>query len=133
MNERVGRILRQGWIVSVVGYSVVRFVAAWGALGQYGVNPIVFGVIDVATAYPYAHATTQVVQNAWQGRARSATVWGAVALVMFVSPYAYILAAGGAMPPSVRTAVVAVTLAMAAVVVVGLVRRTRRGVHAIAA
>jgi hypothetical protein len=133
MNERVGRVLRQGWIVSVVGYSALRFVAAWGALGSYGVNPFVFGVIDVATAYPYAYASAEVVKSAWVGCARNATAWGVVALVMFVAPYAYVLAAGGAMPTSVRTAVVVIAVGMAAVVVVGLVRRTRRGAHAIAA
>jgi hypothetical protein len=134
MKEPVGRVLRHGWIAGVVGYSALRLITAWGALGRYGVDPFVFGAIDIATAYPYACATAAVVSNALAGRTRYAIAWSVVALAMFAAPYAYVLAAGGEMPASIRLAVLAFAMVMAmVVVVVGLVRRARRGARAIAA
>ena len=59
----------------------------------------------IAAAYPYACASAAVVSNAWAGRFRYAIAWS-VAVIAF---------------------------AMVMVVVVGLVRRARRGARAIAA
>lgn len=131
MKGRTSTIVRRGWIASVLGYSALRFVVAWGALSRYGVDPLVFAVLDLATAYPYAHATAELVASAWSGRGDRAAAWALVALVMFVAPYGYVLAAGGAMPGSVRLTVVAVAVAMAAVVGTGLLRRSRAGGHAL--
>ena len=58
----------------------------------------------IAAAYPYACASAAVVSNAWAGRFRYAIAWS--------------------------VAVLAFAMVM---VVVGLVRRARRGAHAIAA
>ncbi len=127
---RLGSLLRRGWLVSVVGYTVARLVVAWGALGSYGVNPVVFAVVDVATAWPYAVATSNVVASAWRGDTRRLLGWAAAALVLFLAPYAYLFAAGAAMPASVRTALAVMVVAIGAMVATGLVRRARRPVHA---
>ena len=87
---RVGRV----WILVVCGYSLLRALLAWPLLVHYGVNPAVFLVLDVATAYPLALGQVRIV-GGFRGRDYAAVQgWSVVAGGAFLLPYAYLLVAG---------------------------------------
>ncbi|MEM9201140.1 MAG: hypothetical protein AAGC53_05755 [Actinomycetota bacterium] len=87
------------WIVGVVAYAVLRALIVWPTLGEYNVSPVIFLIIDVGTAWPYAYGQVRVVQEARAGNWRSVQLWAVVAFVNFIAPYAYIVGAGsGEMP-----------------------------------
>ena len=51
----------KAWIVGVFGFSVARALVVWPTLGAYGVNPWIFLLVDVLTAWPYAYGQVRVV------------------------------------------------------------------------
>jgi hypothetical protein len=97
-EQRVGWIGR-AWILGVFAFSVARALVVWPTLGDFGVNPWIFLVIDVVTAFPYAYGQVRVVNGARAGDWRDVQIWAFVTFVMFIAPYAYIVGAGsGEMP-----------------------------------
>jgi hypothetical protein len=124
-KARAARI-EKFWILSVVGYTVLRFVIAWGAFGDHGANVWIFGFIDIATAVPYAKAVAMVCRRAaafeWR---RLATPVG-IALLSFFAPYAYLWFAAGSMPNGVRIGLVVCVSVLAAAALLGVVAKVRR-------
>jgi len=120
------RLFEQAWIVGVVGYSVLRFVVAWGTLGEHGVNPWVFGVIDVGTAYPYAKSvaavTKRVAARQWQAVLRPAA-WS---IAFFVAPYGYLALAAREAPAGIKSGLVLVIAVLAVAAVAGVASRSRK-------
>lgn len=97
-QDRVG-LLGKAWIAGVFAYAVVRALVVWPTLGDYGVNPLAFLVIDVGTAWPYAYGQLRVVNEARAKNWGGTQLWALIALLSFVAPYAYIAGAGsGEMP-----------------------------------
>lgn len=124
-EDRVGK-LGTAWIVGVVAYAIVRALIVWPTLGEYGVSPWIFLIIDVGTAWPYAYGQVRVVKDARRSEWRSAQLWGLVALVSFVAPYAYIVGAGsGEMPLLAWIVIGALVLFLGAVSVLRIVRQIR--------
>ncbi len=79
------------WIAVVTLYSVGRAIAVGGTLGDYGVNPWIFLVLDVGSGIPLALGQVKLVQGL---RARNPAMvqrWLAVMLVSFLTPYAYLV------------------------------------------
>lgn len=97
-EHRVGWV-GKAWIVGVFGFSLARALVVWPTLGDYGVNPWIFLLIDIGTAWPYAYGQVRVVKGARQGDWRSVQFWALITLICFIAPYAYIVGAGsGDMP-----------------------------------
>ncbi|MEQ8839980.1 MAG: hypothetical protein RIB98_03290 [Acidimicrobiales bacterium] len=97
-NERVG-FLGRAWIVGVFAYAVFRALLVWPTLGDYGINPWAFLVIDVGTAWPYAYGQVRVVNEARAQNWGGTQLWALIAMLSFIAPYAYIAGAGsGEMP-----------------------------------
>ncbi|MDW3217301.1 MAG: hypothetical protein R8F63_01700 [Acidimicrobiales bacterium] len=97
-TARVGWI-GKAWIASIFGYSVLRALIVWPTLGDYGVSPWAFLVIDVGTAWPYAYGQVRVVNAARAQDWGSTQRWALITLLAFIAPYAYIAGAGsGEMP-----------------------------------
>jgi hypothetical protein len=114
LDDSVGRA-GAAWIAMLCGYSVLRAVLAWPLLRHYGINPSAFLVLDVGTAYPLGVSQVRIVQGFVARDFAALQVWGAIAGVSFVTPYAYLLLAGGeAMPLYVKAALVAVVALVAA-------------------
>jgi hypothetical protein len=82
------------WVLSVVAYTVIRFVIAWEAFSDYGVNVWIFGALDIGTAIPYAIGTARVVIDMVDKRYKQAALWMVVAAVSFLAPYIYLVIAG---------------------------------------
>ena len=96
------RIIEQTWIWSVVGYSVLRFVVAWGAFSEHGVNPWIFGIIDVGTAWPYAKSVAAVAKRSARFEWRGMGLALVIAITTFFAPWAYLWFAAGSMPGGLR-------------------------------
>ena len=112
-DDSVGRA-GAAWIAVLCGYSLLRAVLAWPLLRHYGINPSAFLVLDVGTAYPLGVAQVRIVQGFAARDYAALQVWGGVAGVSFVTPYAYLLVAGGhAMPAYVKAGLVAVVALIA--------------------
>ena len=91
--------LGKTWIFGVFLYAIARALIVWPTLGDYGVSPIAFLVIDVGTAWPYAYGQVRVINEARAGDWHRVQLWAAIALLSFIAPYAYIVGAGsGDMP-----------------------------------
>lgn len=127
------RILEQTWIWSVVGYSVLRLVIAWGAFGDYGANIWIFALVDVGTAWPYAKSVAVVCKRAANAEWSKLPLAGAVAIVLFFAPYAYLWFAAGEMPAGLRlgmTICVSVLLVAATAGIIAKTRKLRREAQA---
>lgn len=90
-------------MVSLVGYTLARFLAAGGALGAYGVDARWFLFWDVITVPPYVWAIGKLVRGLVSGNEttlRALLGWSALGAMSFMAPYVYLYYAGaGTFPP----------------------------------
>lgn len=127
-RSRRRRTLEASWVVGVVVFVVVRFVVAYSALAEYDqLTVVIFGLLDLGTAVPYAIGTARLVTSLVDGEVEIAARWGVLAAGSFIAPYLWIAWAGrdGEFPTIVYvvTAVLCVCLGINAVF--GLRRRVR--------
>lgn len=102
------------WIAVLCGYSLARAVVAWPFLAHYHIDPAIFLVLDVGTAYPLGLAQVRIVQGFRTSDFAAVQMWSAVAGISFVLPYAYLLIAGHqALPVYVKAGLVAVVALIA--------------------
>lgn len=114
------------WIWSIVTFTLLRLVVAWGTFGPHGTNPWIFGVIDVATAWPYAKAVAQLCIRSARGDWSRLTGPIFVAAVSFFAPYCYIWYSAGDMPAAPKLALASFVTIVAIAAVIGIVRNTSR-------
>lgn len=95
------RWMSVAWVVSLVGYSVVRALAVAPLLGPYGINPWWFLGIDVGSAAPLAIGQVQAIKALRAGHAAGVQRWVLLVTVSFLSPYAYLVFGAGRPLPSV--------------------------------
>jgi len=90
--------LERWWYLLVMVWSLVRIAAVWHWLERYGVNPVVYAVIDLGSSVPYAICSAKSIGAIIDRRYRRAAMWGAGAAVAFAAPDVYIVGAGRSMP-----------------------------------
>lgn len=83
---------------AVVAYGLGRTIVVWQALGGYGVNPWVYGAIDLVSSVPYGLGTARVVTGVLDRDWARVRRWGTIAALAFVAPDVYIVFAGESMP-----------------------------------
>lgn len=93
-GRSVRRYLEISWVTTIVLFTIGRLVVAQSTLAEYGLNIWVFGIIDLATAVPYAIGVAKVVEGMVDRKPTAASWWAAVAGVSFIAPYLYIFWAG---------------------------------------
>jgi hypothetical protein len=128
-RARRRRTLELSWVVGVVLFTLARFGAAWGALGEEERWVVwVFGVIDLGTAVPYALGTARLVTSLVDRRLDLATRWGLVASGSFLAPYLWLGWAGrdGEFPTVVYVAVAVCVTCFGANAVISVIRKVRR-------
>ena len=117
--SRLGRL----WILALCGYSLLRAVLAWPILIRYGINPALFLVLDVVTAYPLALGQVRIVTGFRKRDYASVQFWVGVAGASFVTPYAYLFLAGHSEMPGYATVALATLVAIMATASVLRVRQ----------
>jgi hypothetical protein len=125
--SRLRQILTVSWVIGIVAFTLARLVVAKGTLEEYGLNLWVFGIIDLATAVPYAlgvaKVVTSMVDRDFSGTAR----WAAVASASFLAPYLYIAWAGrtSSFPPAVYAALAVLVTVFGGNAVLSVRRKVR--------
>lgn len=97
----------------VMTWSGVRIMAVWHWLERYGVDPVVYAMVDLGSSVPYAMASARTVGALVDRRYRLAARWGLVGAMCFIAPDLYIVASGQRMPWTVY-AVILMILVVAA-------------------
>ena len=127
-GSRRRRRLEATWVLGVVAYVIFRFVLAYSALAKYGrLNVVIFGVLDLVTAVPYAIGTARLVTSVVDHRPQTAARWGALAAGSFIAPYLWIAWIGrdGQFPTLVYVVVAVLVVCLGANAVLGVRRRVQ--------
>ena len=121
------RVLELSWVVGVVVFVIIRFVVAYSTLAQYSrTTVVVFGILDIVTAVPYALGTARVVTGLVDRRVGYASRWAMVACASFVAPYVWLAWAGREDFPAIAYIVIGVlALLLGANAAVGVARNVR--------
>lgn len=115
------------WAGLVVLYSVGRALVVWRTLAKYGVNPVVYLIIDVATSWPYGIATARIVFNVLRHRWSHVRNWILVAVPTFIAPDLYLLITAHRAPRTVYVVLIMVIAFLAAAAVATLIQQIRAG------
>jgi hypothetical protein len=119
----------RAWVAATVAYALVRAAIVWPTLGGYGVSPVVFLLIDVGTAWPYAVGQVRIIQSIRATDWPQAQLWALVTLLSFLAPYVYIVGAGsGELPTLAYVIVGALVVILGGTSVARIARMARRPV-----
>jgi hypothetical protein len=118
-------VLESVWVVGVVAYGLARTLVVWQALGNYGVNPWIYGAIDVVSSVPYAIGTARVVTGTMDRDWVRVRRWGLIAVAAFFAPDLYIVVAGHGMPALVYIVLASWVLVAAALAARGIAGKLR--------
>lgn len=120
------RTVEGWWVAGVVLFVIIRFVLAYSVLAdQAQLVVIVFGLIDIGTAVPYAIGTARLVTSLVDRRPQTAARWGALASASFLAPYLWLAWAGrdGSFPTIVYVVTGLFVVCVGANAVLGIRRR----------
>jgi hypothetical protein len=112
------RMLSRTWAIVVVGWSFVRTLIVWAAVGDYGLNPWIYLAIDLVSASIDAFTTPRMVLSFIDNQYRAALKWAAISLAVFIVPDLYIFYGTRELP---RNVIVIVCLIIAVTLVAGVV------------
>jgi hypothetical protein len=113
------------WAGMLVLYSVGAAYIVWRTLGKYGVNAIVFLVIDVVTSWPYGLATARIVVNVVKRQWKAVRKWSWVAAITFITPDIYVLASAHHAPRDVYLIIVVVVTFLVIFAILSVVLQIR--------
>ena len=120
--------LEVSWVIGVVAFVLIRFALAYSALADESrITVVIFGILDLGTAVPYAIGTARLVTSLVDRDTQSAARWGAVASGSFLAPYLWIAWAGrsGEFPLVVYVVTTLFVLFLGANALVTIRRRVR--------
>ncbi len=117
------KTLETAWVVAVVLYGVLRSLVVWKALAKYGVNPLIYFVIDVGSSWPYGVATARLVRSAVRRDGEKAVKWGVLAAATFISPDVYLVATLHRAPRFVYGVIAVIVGSMGLFAILGVWRR----------
>jgi hypothetical protein len=120
-------VLERLWIAATVLYGVGKALVVWKALGDKGVNPWVYGVIDVTTSFALGLSTARTVGAAIDRDMTAARAWGALAVVTFFAPDIYIVVSGRNLPGIVYAVLAGIAAVTGTLAVRGARRKYRAG------
>jgi hypothetical protein len=113
------------WASSVLLYTVGATFVVWRTLGKYGVNWIIFFVIDAITSWTYGIATARLLINVLKREWKAVRKWTWASAVSFVTPQIYILVAAQHAPRDVYLIVIGVITFLILFAIVSLLLQIR--------
>lgn len=122
VTERARR-LEIIWIVVVVLYGIGRSLVVWKMLAKYGVNPLIYFVIDVGSSWPYGLATAHLVRSAVRHDGEKAIKWGVLAVATFITPDIYLVVSLHRAPKYVFGVIAVIAASLGVLAVVGVRRQ----------
>jgi len=121
------RRLTRLWAGMVVGWSLLRTLLVWAAVGDYGLNPWIYLGIDLVSATVDAITTPRMVLSFIDDKHRHAARWALLSLVAFVIPDLYIFLGTRTLPRNVVIIVLSIIALTFAIAVTTVVRKVRAG------
>ena len=121
------RRLSNTWALFVIGWSIIRTLIVWAAVGDYGLNPWLYLVLDLVSASIDAFSTPRMVIRFVDDQYRKALQWALVSLAAFVMPDIYIFAGTRTLPRKLIAIIVAVITVTLLAAVVAVLRKVRKG------
>ncbi|MFM8531464.1 MAG: hypothetical protein ACKOD2_17675 [Ilumatobacteraceae bacterium] len=117
--------MRRVWIALAVGYGALRVALAGAFLTEYGLDLIVFALIELGSSLLFGICSGRLVESMVRrtGGRRTLLVTGVV--VGYGAPDVYVLAFAGRFPTSLLVVVIAVIVVSSIVSVVSFRRRAR--------
>lgn len=120
-------LIEKLWASTIVIYSFGATLVVWKTLHKYGVNPLLFFIIDVCTSWPYGIATARIVAKVFERDWKQVQKWSLTAAICFVTPQVYVLAASHHAPKDVYIAVISVCVALGCFALLSLLIQIRSG------
>jgi hypothetical protein len=121
------RMLSRTWAGVVVGWSLIRTLIVWAAVGDYGLNPWIYLSIDLGSACVDAVTTPRMVLSFIDDHFKKAVKWAAISLGAFIVPDLYIFLGTRTLPKRIIVVILAIILATLSVGVIGVVRKIKAG------
>lgn len=97
-SEKTKKLLRYAFYLVIIVYMSFRVILASETLGRYGVNPYIFGILDIGTAIPYAIGGPKVIMYAKKRNKQKIFQWSIIFAISFILPYVYIAISGEKIP-----------------------------------
>lgn len=119
--------LSRGWAIIVVGWSVVRTIIVWAAVGDYGLNPWIYLLIDLCSATVDARSTPKMVLYFIDDHYRKALKWAAISLGAFLVPDAYIFLGTRTLPNNLIAVILGIIGVTLLAAVIGVVVKVHKG------
>lgn len=121
--------VERSWVLVSLFYGLFRATLVWKFLAQYGVNTVVFLVVELTSSGIYGLASARlvgaIVDSDWKKLRR----WIPGAVASYAAPDAYVFASAGRLPGNmfeILLSIVAVTATLSAVGIFFQVRSKRR-------
>ena len=114
---------------SVLLYTIAATFIVWRTLGKYGVNVLLFFIIDAVTSWTYGISTARLIVGVINRNWRVVRKWSWVAAISFVTPQIYILISARNAPRDVYLIVIIVLIFLFLLALLTLllqVRKSRR-------
>ena len=96
------------WASSILLYTIVATLIVWKALSKYGVNPVVFFVIDAITSWTYGISTARLLLTIIKKEWKASRIWAWASAISFVLPQLYVLISARHAPKDVYIIVLSV-------------------------
>jgi len=119
------RMLSRAWAIVVIAWAFGRTLVVWAAVGDYGINPWWYLLIDLSCASVDAFTTPKTVLALVDAKHADAALWGSASFVAFVMPDVYIFLATDKLPESIIIIVCVVIVATLTLTIVGVRRKVR--------
>lgn len=121
------KALSHTWLAATVTWSFVRTLILWATMGDYGLDPRVYMVIDLTSAVITGYTTPHMVIAFIDDRYKRATRWASLSLAAFIVPDIYIFAGTRALPSQIVVVFVGIVTLALGIAVWGVVRKVIRG------
>ena len=121
------KVLARSWAAVVIGWAVIRTLIVWAAVGDYGLNPWLYLVLDLVSATIDAVSTPRMVIRFVDDQYRKALQWALISLAAFVMPDIYIFAGTRTLPRKLIAIIVAVITVTLLAAVIAVLRKVRKG------
>ncbi len=125
--QRRRRVLSYTWAGVVVGWSLIRALIVWAAVGDYGLNPWAYLAIDLVCAGVDGYTTPRMVLNFIDDHYRLAVKWALISLGVFIIPDLYIFLGTNELPTHIIWIVVGVITLTFTLAVWSVVRKIHKG------
>lgn len=114
------------WIVLNIVYDLLRIVIVTKIFGEYGVNGWWYGLYEVTFSAIFAFSTFVLIAAMVDNDTRRSVLAGAVSIISFFAPEAYVVAVSREVPPILYIGLGLFLLVSASITIRTLYRKTRK-------